>query len=112
MGRPRDAIGLLAAGLRLRWQVDLSGVGRRRGRRLSSGAVHLPAAISLRAYGGWGAAPETRSDLDDQALCNRARQEGFAIVLRSKAWSIAAGIERSHILERWGRTNAQRLRGS
>ena len=41
-----------------------------------------PQQFSLRGYGGWGAAPETRSDLADQELCSRARQEGFPVVLR------------------------------
>jgi hypothetical protein len=41
-----------------------------------------PQQFSLRGYGGWGAAPETRSDLGDQELCSRARQEGFSVVYR------------------------------
>jgi hypothetical protein len=41
-----------------------------------------PQQFSLRGYGGWGAAPETRSDLGDQELCSRVRQEGFSVVLR------------------------------
>ncbi len=39
-----------------------------------------PQQFSLRGYGGWGAAPETRSDLGDQELCSRAREEGFSVV--------------------------------
>lgn len=38
-----------------------------------------PQQFSLRGY---GAAPETRGDIGDQELCDRARQEGFSIVLR------------------------------
>ena len=38
-----------------------------------------PQQFSLRGY---GAAPETHSDLGDQELCSRARQEGFPVVLR------------------------------
>jgi hypothetical protein len=38
-----------------------------------------PQQFSLRGY---GPAPETRADLSDQALCDRARKEGFPIVLR------------------------------
>lgn len=38
-----------------------------------------PQQFSLRGY---GAAPETRSDLGDQELCSRAREEGFSVVLR------------------------------
>lgn len=41
-----------------------------------------PQQFSLRGYGGWGAAPEIRGDLDDEALCSRARQEGFTVMLR------------------------------
>ena len=41
-----------------------------------------PQQFSLRGYGGWGAAPATRSDLNDQELCSRARQEGFSVVYR------------------------------
>ena len=41
-----------------------------------------PQQFSLRGYGGWGAAPETRSELDDQELCSRVRQEGFSVVYR------------------------------
>jgi hypothetical protein len=41
-----------------------------------------PQQFSLRGYGGWGSAPETRSNLNDQELCNRARQEGFSVVYR------------------------------
>lgn len=41
-----------------------------------------PQQFSLRGYGGWGAAPETRSDIGDEELCNRARQKGFSVVLR------------------------------
>jgi hypothetical protein len=38
-----------------------------------------PQQFSLRGY---GAPPETRSDIDDAAICARARQEGFTTVLR------------------------------
>jgi hypothetical protein len=41
-----------------------------------------PQQFSLRGYGGWGAAPETRNDIDDQALCSRARELGFSTVYR------------------------------
>ena len=41
-----------------------------------------PQQFSLRGYGGWGAAPETRSDIGDQELCSRARAEGFSVVFR------------------------------
>lgn len=41
-----------------------------------------PQQFSLRGYGGWGAAPETRSDIDDRQLCDRAREEGFSTVYR------------------------------
>ena len=41
-----------------------------------------PQQFSLRGYGGWGAAPETRGDLGDAELCSRARAKGFATVLR------------------------------
>lgn len=41
-----------------------------------------PQQFSLRGYGGWGAAPETRSDIGDQELCGRARDKGFSVVLR------------------------------
>ena len=41
-----------------------------------------PQQFSLRGYGGWGSAPETRSDIDDQALCSRAREKGFSAVYR------------------------------
>jgi hypothetical protein len=36
--------------------------------------------FSLRGYGGWGAAPETRSDIGDQELCSRVRQEGSGVL--------------------------------
>ncbi len=41
-----------------------------------------PQQFSLRGYGGWGAAPETRDDIGDQELCSRVLEEGFAVVLR------------------------------
>ncbi len=41
-----------------------------------------PQQFSLRGYGGWGAAPETRSDIGDEELCGRARAKGFSTVLR------------------------------
>ena len=41
-----------------------------------------PQQFSLRGYGGWGAAPEIHTDLGDQELCRRAREEGFPVVLR------------------------------
>ncbi len=41
-----------------------------------------PQQFSLRGYGGWGAAPETRSDIGDEEICSRAREKGFLVVLR------------------------------
>ncbi|MCE7897374.1 MAG: hypothetical protein DYH19_11480 [Gammaproteobacteria bacterium PRO8] len=41
-----------------------------------------PQQFSLRGYGGWGAAPETRSDISDEEICGRAREKGFSVVLR------------------------------
>jgi hypothetical protein len=44
--------------------------------------AECPQQFSLRGYGGWGAAPETRGDIGDEELCRRAREKGFPAVLR------------------------------
>lgn len=46
--------------------------------------AECPQQFSLRGY---AAAPATRGDLTDQALCTRAREAGFSVVLRTESVS-------------------------